>query len=341
MALTGNKGKGKGTKIDGAKKPPTEKQLAFFARMPFLAQSFYKGKIPQSVSLAIANNKKTKPLLPKLNLLPPAIAFEIVRRRTKIILIGMGISVLFLSGAIWFTQGLTISQTTLSLAQAQAQVGISQKQANTYLPLTTYFNSLQARLDLANEKTANQLDYAKIFSSLKNAFGSSVTISTASIRPVTPDVVGTKNPTNLASQCGPINDPFTTGGSIVTVACVAFTGLATDSSQIPLIISRLASNSLFTNVSVVQTSQVASGVSITIAGSAAINQGGLMPVLAPIITPTDAASVNPATGKTSSSGTPPLPRATPTPNTFPHNGPLLAKPLPGTTPTLPGEAPKK
>lgn len=247
--------------------------IFLYKYFPSVAKFFGRGKVPAALTALPQTEKATVPKLPQVNLLPPRLAFEELRRSTRrgFIIIAMGAAAIV--GMLLFAQSSSIGLANRSLTAAQAQVSQALARANEYRPIGDYFDALQNRLDLAAQKTGSQLDYTRLINAAARSVAGNGTLTAVSTKPLALAPGQAADPNVLSQQCGPVNNPFTPTTAQI-VGCLTFAGTSADRGQISQIIRELQAYPFLDNVFVTPGALNANG-QVPFSGSATITIGAV------------------------------------------------------------------
>ena len=265
-------------------KNPTKSQISLAKTFPFLIKGMAKKTDVKQINLILAKNSLISKL-PSVNLLPEEVTLRVIHRRTKFTIALSALVVMIIMGFTWAIQGVTIASANKSYLAAQTIVAASQNRVNQLNPIQKYLDTLKSRITLTNAKLGTRLNYTQLLTSVGNVVNNNAVISTISVKLIslpagavaTPGKAGGK--TSLASQCGVVNDPFSSD-PVPLVACVSFTGTANNRNSLNTIITQLSAVPFLSNVNVVQATQVLVGsTSYTFNGTVAVNDKILLPSL--------------------------------------------------------------
>ena len=231
-----SKGKGKVSE-ETVVKPPSPLAVLFVKLFPTYAK-FVPGAGAATASAAASRTSKVKPVLPRVNLLPSALADEAARRRLIRIQILIGIAILAVSGAAWSSQFQAVSSAQDALAAAEGKVAEAQNQANTLAPIGEYFTQLQSRLDIAAQLNASQVDYDRIIAEIRASMPPGSVLDSLAITTAMPGENPSGNPDNGPISCGASSDPFTVDGR-VSLGCVQFSGTVPNRNDITVMLQYL------------------------------------------------------------------------------------------------------
>lgn len=163
-----------------------------------------------------------KPVLPRVNLLPPSLVIE-VKRRFMIRAFAVITSLIALAMAgIWFAQGTEIQIATTQVESREFETSLARAEVDRLKPIGAYFDQLQGRINIAAVMYMEQADYAGILTGLQAAAPEGVTLNDISIEFVSPSVAE-------APTCGSDTSPFL-DQSIRPLGCITFTGTARDTT---------------------------------------------------------------------------------------------------------------
>ena len=260
-------------------KPLSDSQIKLLSAMPFLVPILYKKQQPPGMNLALAKNG-LKNNLPKVNLLPPIVAIVVKHRRIKFTLTLAGLSLMLISVMTWAIAGLALTQSNKDVALLDSKVASEQNKVNTYLPYKTYLDGIDANILTANSKLGIQLNYAKLFSDIGQQAGGGVAILNMNTKLINttpnPNAVKGAPVPSLASQCGPVDNPFA-AVQVPIVACITITGNIADRAQIAALIQRLSTLTYLQDISITQSGATGAGSQTPFTGSAAITKALVLP----------------------------------------------------------------
>lgn len=274
------KSKEKKTKVQKELKPISEAQVKMLASMPFLIPLLYSKQQPPGLNLSLAKYAKTR-TLPKVNLLPPIVALMVKDRRVKFGLFLAALCSTIIALMIWAITGVAINQAHKDLSNLNSQVADSQNRVNGLTPYKTYLDSIRTSIQGANKKLGVQLDYGKLLSDLqRESSGGNSVLLNITMKYIDPTLASTASKgttATLASQCGPVNNPFASE-TVPLVACIAFSGNISDRSAIPSLIQKLSALPYLKDVSIIQASQTVAGQETPFSGTAAITKALVLPL---------------------------------------------------------------
>lgn len=226
-------------------------------------------------------NKASAPKLPSVNLLPPRLELEQLRRSTRRGFMVAGVIIVITAGAVWILQSLLLGINTTGLDSASKQLVAVQSQTAAYSQVDAYYQAINARETFIKTQTVDAVNYGAVLSAVQSSTGGA-NLTSVKITALDAKASSTSNSTNAAASatsCGPKTDPF---GSAATkpLACITFTGTVTDRTAIPQIAISLQGSPLFSDVSVAESAgstnnsrrtNTAADTAVTFTGTAVIN----------------------------------------------------------------------
>lgn len=222
--------------------------------------------------------KPVKPHLPMINLLPPRLELEKMRRSTRRGFMFTALGILVTVGLLWLAQATVIGVAESSLASAKEQVATAKSNLDKYSEIKAYFKTIQERKDILGQKIGAKIDYEFVLSTLNNSIPNGGTLSQIDVKTLS-IVEGAENdPSVLIASCGPVTDPFSVESQAQPLACMTFTGSVSTREDVTSIASSLKASNLFSNVSVVQAAAGSASSGVTFTGTAIITSNALIGV---------------------------------------------------------------
>jgi hypothetical protein len=225
--------------------------------------TFAKALSIKSVDNNKNNNAKKKlkaltPMTPTVNLLPEVYtivrAISNIRRGTTIV----GLGVVVALGIIFYVQGNVINIAEGAKKSVDSQVREATMKVDSFKQTTDLYGLLNERKSVALSLEDSAPAYYEALSTIYGSLPEGASITNIQIQYITVAVSSFEGtPTGLL--CGPIADPITPETRRVS-ACISAQGLAPGRSSIPELSANLESSSLFSNISVNQSSAETEGV---------------------------------------------------------------------------------
>lgn len=240
---------------------PQAMQLSIMMRFfPTFARTFNpKGAAQVGIT---KKRKEEKPSLPIVNLLPPRLALEKMRRSTRRNFTMAGAVIVMLAGLAWVGEAAVIAVQQAALDEAKAVATTKSVEIGKYQSVKDYFLSIQARKQIIQQRTGNKVDYEAVDKAILAALPAGAQITLLQVSGLEIDS-SMKNPIDIAKQCGPITDPFAENMG-TPIACLTVNGVIGSRTQIPSIALALQENKMFANLSAVQSAESRSGITFTI-----------------------------------------------------------------------------
>lgn len=272
--------------------------------------------------------KPVKPHLPMINLLPPRLELEKMRRSTRRGFMFTALGILVTVGLLWVAQSTVIGVAQSSLDSAKEQVATAKSNLDKYSEIKAYFKTIQERKDVLGQKVGAKIDYEFVFSTLTNSVPNGGTLSQIDVKTLSVVEGAENDPSVLIASCGPVTDPFAVESQAQPLACMTFTGTVPTREDVTSIASSLKASKLFSNVSVVQAAAGSANSGVTFTGTAIITSNALVGVASnpqpetnvetveetnQQSTPTPTPSVSPSTSPQPSSSSIPVPSSSPRP----------------------------
>lgn len=200
-------------------------------------------------------NRKLKaltPMTPTVNLLPEAYtvvrAISNIRRATTIV----GLGVVVALGSIFYVQGNVINIAEGVKKSVDSQVREATIKVESFKQTTDLYGLLNERKSVARSLEDSAPGYYEALTTIYASLPEGAFITDIQIQYITVAVPSFEgNPTGLL--CGPIADPIGAETRRVS-ACISAKGIAPKRSSIPELSANLESSSLFSNISVNQSS---------------------------------------------------------------------------------------
>jgi hypothetical protein len=196
-----------------------------------------------------APRKPTVPGLPIVNLLPPRLELQKVRRSTRR---GFTIAVILVVTSalgVWGLQFSLIAEAQNELRAAETRLQEAADDASIYTPVENYYASLDLRSAFVEDFSGAKLDYSEISGALTEAMNGRASLTGLTINRLS--ITAGQDALTTAGKCGPVTDPFSLTDA-VPYACVTFTGTTPVRSELGEISSALKAQGWFTNVSIIQ-----------------------------------------------------------------------------------------
>lgn len=252
--------------------------------------------------------KPVKPHLPMINLLPPRLELEKMRRSTRRGFLFTGLGILVTVGLLWVAQSTVIGVAQSSLDSAKEQVATAKSNLDKYSEIKAYFQTIQERKDILGQKVGAKIDYEFVFTTLTNSVPNGGTLSQIDVKTLSVVEGAENDPSVLIASCGPVTDPFAVESQAQPLACMTFTGTVPTREDVTSIASSLKASKLFSNVSVVQAAAGSASSGVTFTGTAIITSNALIGVASSTVQPESNVESSQETNTT---------QATPTPSTAP------------------------
>lgn len=245
---------------------PNEPQAMQLPLMMRLFPTFARTFAPKSVAAAglQKKHKEEKPRLPIVNLLPPRLALEKMRRSTRRNFSIAAVVIVAVAGLAWLGEATVIAVQQSALDQAKAAANAKSVEVAQYKSIKDYILSIQARKQVILERTGQQADYEKINKVVLAALPSGTRVTLFQVTAITYDSL-TKTSQDVAKQCGPVTDPFAITDS-APLACLTVNGTVGNRADIPRIALALQDNKMFWNLSSTQAADSRSGIGFTLKG---------------------------------------------------------------------------
>lgn len=270
--------KGKGKDKESVVKPPSPLAVLFVKLFPTYAK-FVPGAGAATASAAASRTTKIKPVLPRVNLLPSALADEAARKRLIRLQLLIGVAILAVSGAVWSSQFQSVSAAQAALADAEQQVATAQSEVNKLAPIGDYFTQLQSRLDIAAQLNASQVDYDRVVAELRAAMPPGGTLDSLAITTAMPGENADNNQGPIS--CGSSSDPFTVDGR-VSLGCVQFSGTVPNRNDLTAMLQYLERSKLLASPFITQggSGSGENGQKVPFSGTINITDGAAVAVAA-------------------------------------------------------------
>lgn len=217
--------------------------------------------------------KAARPKLPIVNLLPPRLELEKLRRSTRRGFAVAAILIILSTGFFWLVMNILNNFANSTLDSARRDLQSVTNQVNDYKAVQDYYADLAQRVSYIKTLEVNNVDYQLVTDTLVAALPANSSLQGMTITALDRTKT-TGSSANLASQCGSPTDPFNVTPA-EPLACLSFTGIVTDRRQIADIQVALQKSNILSNVSTGESktgnATNAAGASISFSGSAVIN----------------------------------------------------------------------
>jgi Tfp pilus assembly protein PilN len=237
-----------------------------------------KGSKGADVSDEAVDHPPFSAVLPRVNLLPPAVRQAVAMRRVRHWLTAIVAVLVVVVAGVWYVQGSRIDEAEARLAAARATGAELQAQVDAFGSIKAFYSELESQKLLVNSTLASQPQAAVVVERLvragEEAGGSPISFSSVGVSyHGIPEAGSTLNP------C-PNPDPF---GTEITVGCLSFSALAKNRAEVSRLLEVLEQDPLFVGPYVTSTS-IGSGeleqeTGVTFAGTAGISLDGLSTAL--------------------------------------------------------------
>jgi hypothetical protein len=189
-----------------------------------------------------------KPTLPTVDLLPPRLELDRLKRSTRRGFFLSGFAIVGTAILLYTGQIAVIELSSQELNAANAKVAQAEARISEFGAVQSYYAQVQAREDLLNSMTSAEVNYDALSELLLSALPSGATLRSFGAKGVTPSTDPSANP---ASQCGPVLDPFSTAEAEI-VACVYFGGFVSSREQIAQMTIDLSRSPLIVNPNITE-----------------------------------------------------------------------------------------
>lgn len=227
-----------------------------------------------------STKRSAKPRLPIVNLLPPRLELDKLKRSTRRGFILSAIGILGTAALLWTAQTAIVAISNQSLTAAQTQVSSANGRLDQLQGVKEYFASIQQRKDLIASKAGTPVDYVRMSDTILAALPAGAFLTNFEVKAI-PDSAGavTTDPAAaVTSACGPVTDPFV-GATTPGIACLSISGIVNDRTQIGDLASSMKASTLFRGISVLQGTVTGGlGTGATFTGTAIITADAAMAV---------------------------------------------------------------
>lgn len=218
--------------------------------------------------------KAARPHLPIVNLLPPRLELEKLRRSTRRGFAFAALLIIVSTSFFWVIMSILNGIADSSLTAARSELSAANAQVGKYAAVAQYYGELEQRVAYVKTVEANSVNYQAVTDTVLSTLPEGSSLQGMAITALDrSDPAATKQA--LAAQCGSPTDPFATE-TVDPLACLTFTGIVTDRRQVAEIMVALQKSNILSNVSVGESktgnATNAAGASISFSGSAVINQ---------------------------------------------------------------------
>lgn len=300
-----------------AKKQQPVQQTSLLIKLFPTFGNFFSPKVGKSSSSSTkvgVKAKSIKPQLPIVNLLPPRLELDKMRRSTRRGFMFAALGILLTVGLLWGAQATVISVANSSLTSAQEQITAATANIEKYSEIKAYFKTIQERKDILAQKTGAKIDYSYLFETLLNSIPAGGSLNQVDVKSLLSADNAQADMNALISGCGPVTDPFAVETTAQPLSCMNFSGSVATRDAVAEIANTLKASGLFSNVSVVQASGSSSNGGIAFTGSAVVTSNAIVgvagvpveaapapvePVSTPVATPSASASSTPKPTSTS------------------------------------------
>lgn len=257
---------------------------------------------------------KQKHVLPRINILPPALILSNRRRGVVRMFYILGVGMSLIVALAWFSRAPEVGIAAARLATTQEGVQKALNDVSRLQPIGDFMTGLETRVNLAVRATNQQVAYADILSAMKAAAPAGVEITEVAINYVAPQG-------DTPSTCGQENDPLANTDGQALYGCVAFSGTSTSTAVLNQFMRDLDTVPALKYTFIIPGAAAASGSGVTFTGTSAVTQSAAMTaqsmsvidltgvtgitVANPEAAPTDPAAVIPDPAAAPSGGTTP------------------------------------